>query len=667
MPIDLERFINFINTELPKRIVLLHGSQYTGDPNLSSDPKVNNSPPGTFLMEHNTKALWQKKDTAKDTWQRAGVGGGELGEALSETLVAGDNILVDFDSATNKITITGKPISTQQIQDLIGPTLKGTDNINITYDDTNDQIVIRNERTDEDIVSLIGNVIDTDDMVSVTLDETTNTISIESSLTGDHISSLINDKLIAGDDISITYDPDTGEIKFDNIKDVFEIMSSRINELINQGENIALSEDTETGEITIGAPDLLRKNEINNFFDSSDNINLEYDPETGILTIDASDLLRKNRIIDHFKGGDDIDISYDPEIEEITIDTNGNLLKRSQLDSAFNSSDNINLIYDPETESLTIDASELLEKDRLIDYLGAGNNINLSYDEPSGIVTIENIETLNSNLIDYLSPGNNIEFEMDPTTREITINSTASGGVGAIFTKDAVFSLGGELITGPQSHTEMMLPYDAEIKTLTVNKGVSSTNSSNLIFSLDILNENTGNWDVLKTFELQVDENNVTYDVLEEIDNDIFRISLVSGDYENVSNMNVILKLESATVIEGDRDVVFMLGTSLILGPQEKTEIYVPYQKYINTIIANKGQSSSNTEDIGLFIEYYDETANGWYILDNITIPSGSNSAKKFVNIEIDNPTLRVSLFSGDVENVSNMSVMLRLSNQPRT
>lgn len=602
MAIDLDRFINFINVELPKRIVLLHGAKYAGDPNLSSDPKVNYSPPGTFYMNYTDKELWQKKDSGKNTWKRTGRSSEDLKELISDTVVAGDNIIVDFNSDTGKLTITGKPLTSEQVQDIIGPTLIGGENITVSYNDDTDRIIIENDRTDEDIASIMNNTLTSGDYIEILLDTTNNVIEVKNTMTSDDISELLYSNFISGDHISLDFDDVEKTISIDTSLDG-KYITYLLNSKLIEGDNVTITHDSETGEIKIDSPVI---------------------PEDDVKTIIKS----------YLSGGQNISVSEDDATGNLKIDNDQDVL-------------------------------EIL-KEELSNYVTSGENISITEDSSTGVLTIKTKETLKDNLFEYLKAGNNITLDQDPSTSEITINSTVSG-TGGIITKDVVFSLGGELILGSQEQSEMVLPYIASVTSLTVNIGMSSTNESNLVFSLDRYNVDQGAWEQLEIFGLQVEKNNETYDLDSNIDNDRVRITLISGDFENVNNMTIVLKLQSGEAVEGDKDIVFMLGHSLSLGVQEKTEMYIPYDKLLDSIIVNKGIESSNIEDLVFEIEYYNTSIDDWSILDLITLPYNQFNLEKILDINISYPTCRIKLVSGDYENVTNMSIILRLKNQSNT
>ena len=72
----MQDFVDFVETELPRRPVLLRGEEYTGDPNQSDLSIVQDSPIGTFYLQYdeNNKA-WQKiGNLGEDSWQSVGSG-----------------------------------------------------------------------------------------------------------------------------------------------------------------------------------------------------------------------------------------------------------------------------------------------------------------------------------------------------------------------------------------------------------------------------------------------------------------------------------------------------------------------------------------------------------------------------------------------------------------
>lgn len=661
MAIDLERFINFINVELPKRIVLLHGSQYTGDPNLSSDPKVNYSPPGTFLMEYNTKELWRKKDTDKSSWAKIGGGNeSDIKGIISDSIVAGDNILVDYDSYTGEITITGKPLSAEQVQDIIAPTLVGDENISITYDDTSDQLKINNDRTDADIVDLLNSTFKTDETISLTFNPTDDTITIKNSMDGSKIADLLSTKILAGEGVGVEHDPTDSTITIKT-----EITSSFVTDLLKDklvaGDDVEILYDPTNSTITINSPKMSVaeiKSILDGYISAGDDIEITKDEVNDLLIIDSSiDVLDtvKNNLDTLINTSGAIEKNFDTTNGVLTID-GGDLITLNNLAPG----KNIDFSYDPVSEKLSIHSTGFLEPNDMI----PGRNIDFDYDPLTGEFAIFTDGVVSA---DNIVAGNNIYIDRPSGSNDIVINSTASG-TGGVYTKDIVFSLGGELILGPQKQSEMVLPYEGILQSIIVNKSVSSSNFSNLIFSIDKLNTSDNTWGSIGNFELQVEENNKEFTLTESINNDTVRVSLVSGDWENIPNFNIYAKLQSGDIVEGDKDVVFMLGTSLEIGPQPKTEMYIPYEKSLESIIINKGNESSNTEDLIMDVEYYNESVDSWSTYKTLTLPSSVyTNLTPFTDELISNPTFRINLVSGDYSNVSNLSLIMGLKNTPTT
>ena len=118
-------------------------------------------------------------------------------------------------------------------------------------------------------------------------------------------------------------------------------------------------------------------------------------------------------------------------------------------------------------------------------------------------------------------------------------------------TKDVVFQLGEDLEVGPQPYTEIRVPYKGYITEMIANVGEGSDRDTNLIFHLQRMNEDStpGNrsWDVVQTFNIRSNEfdTHIKLDAEDVIplDNQKLRIVLDSGNYSQLTTMNVITKV----------------------------------------------------------------------------------------------------------------------------
>jgi hypothetical protein len=120
-----------------------------------------------------------------------------------------------------------------------------------------------------------------------------------------------------------------------------------------------------------------------------------------------------------------------------------------------------------------------------------------------------------------------------------TVIENSGSGDGS---KDIVFMLGEDLQLGPQTNSEIYIPYTGTVTKVTSSIGEDSFNDSNLIFRLERLSN--GTWYSIETLEMQVHEKIIEASTSFPIDNEKLRVVLVSGDYINVSTMNVIVHLE---------------------------------------------------------------------------------------------------------------------------
>ena len=71
-------FEDFVNAELPRRPVMLSldNTGYSGDPNASVAPIINNAPKGSFFLNDADNVLWKKNDGTSTSWEEVGTGGG---------------------------------------------------------------------------------------------------------------------------------------------------------------------------------------------------------------------------------------------------------------------------------------------------------------------------------------------------------------------------------------------------------------------------------------------------------------------------------------------------------------------------------------------------------------------------------------------------------------
>lgn len=113
------------------------------------------------------------------------------------------------------------------------------------------------------------------------------------------------------------------------------------------------------------------------------------------------------------------------------------------------------------------------------------------------------------------------------------------------------------------------------------------------------------------------------------------------------------------------KDIVFMLGHSLQEGPQDQSEIWVPYKGTIQTVFATVGMESNHTSNLIFSIQKWDEEANdgdGEWSSEQTYELKVEDRKKEFATmIPVDHEKARINLVSGDFEQVHNMSVIARL------
>jgi hypothetical protein len=115
-----------------------------------------------------------------------------------------------------------------------------------------------------------------------------------------------------------------------------------------------------------------------------------------------------------------------------------------------------------------------------------------------------------------------------------------SSGAGS--SKDIVFMIGDDILSGPQEHTEMIIPYTGTITKILASIGVETRNlNSNLIFNIQkFQNSQWVNTDLL---EMGREERYREYELEIPIEQDRVRINLMTGNYANVKNMSIIARM----------------------------------------------------------------------------------------------------------------------------
>jgi hypothetical protein len=97
-------FEDFVNAELPARIVIIRGAtDATGDPNVSVAPLVNAAPAGSFYQQDETtpKALWVKDGPLSTDWVELGDAGGGSGSGFVSVEDTPTDLQTNFPAADN--------------------------------------------------------------------------------------------------------------------------------------------------------------------------------------------------------------------------------------------------------------------------------------------------------------------------------------------------------------------------------------------------------------------------------------------------------------------------------------------------------------------------------------------------------------------------------------
>lgn len=134
----MSKFTDFVNTELPKRPVLIKGPEEAmGDPNLSELQKINDAPIGSFYMQFDAgNKLWQKTAEGKDGWTVVGGSGGGALDPNLQALMEKKIIIPKIYTSDDVVTTESIQIPIHEEEVVVGP-------VNIV-DQATGQVILRN-------------------------------------------------------------------------------------------------------------------------------------------------------------------------------------------------------------------------------------------------------------------------------------------------------------------------------------------------------------------------------------------------------------------------------------------------------------------------------------------------------------------------------------------
>lgn len=108
------------------------------------------------------------------------------------------------------------------------------------------------------------------------------------------------------------------------------------------------------------------------------------------------------------------------------------------------------------------------------------------------------------------------------------------------------------------------------------------------------------------------------------------------------------------------KDVIFMLGGGLELGPQEKAEIHLPYVGTITDLIVVVGKDSRPTSNILFSLQRY--TNGQWFnIYQGAIQATEEKTAFLETSIPVENDRVRINLTDGNLSRITNMSVIAKI------
>ncbi len=123
-------FVDFVGAELPLRIVLIKGTDATGEPVDSGLAKVQLAPTGTQYLQDDVspKILWYKQGTSSADWAKVGSGGGGGG------LAATNLDIWDLDEGTQPLPVDVGNFVADKFDGALDTTLYIDEVLGVSYD-----------------------------------------------------------------------------------------------------------------------------------------------------------------------------------------------------------------------------------------------------------------------------------------------------------------------------------------------------------------------------------------------------------------------------------------------------------------------------------------------------------------------------------------------------
>lgn len=121
---------------------------------------------------------------------------------------------------------------------------------------------------------------------------------------------------------------------------------------------------------------------------------------------------------------------------------------------------------------------------------------------------------------------------------------------GGIKTRDVVIKMNGKFELGVIEDSEFRIPYNGNIISATVSVNTSSKKTSNIIFILQIYDEEMGIWYDRDVMDLQADILYDLFSINRRIDKEYIRIYIKSGNVKNVTGGSIIFTILEDSIAE---------------------------------------------------------------------------------------------------------------------
>ena len=148
---------------------------------------------------------------------------------------------------------------------------------------------------------------------------------------------------------------------------------------------------------------------------------------------------------------------------------------------------------------------------------------------------------------------------------------------------------------------------------------------------------------------------------------------LLDDVYGHIDNKEIHIttelkqKIESSVTIDEvndllDKDIVFNLTSPIYLGIQEDTEFLYPSKGYLDNMSISISLDSNPTSNVMIALQMYE--GNNWITKYTTQLQIGYKNINVDIGkIKIDNNRLRLVILDGDVKNINNMNVVIKVIN----